>query len=37
MKYDTLKKVNAMENLTDAFNIAEKELGVSKLLDPEGK
>jgi len=35
VKYDTLKKANAMENLTDAFNIAEKELGVSKLLDPE--
>ncbi|KAJ7307474.1 hypothetical protein JRQ81_009495 [Phrynocephalus forsythii] len=32
---DTLKKCNAHYNLQNAFNIAEKELGLTKLLDPE--
>lgn len=33
---DTLKKCNAHYNLQNAFNVAEKELGLTKLLDPEG-
>ncbi|KAK9391252.1 spectrin beta chain non-erythrocytic 2 [Crotalus adamanteus] len=32
---DTLKKCNAHYNLQNAFNVAEKELGLTKLLDPE--
>nr|XP_020669027.1 spectrin beta chain, non-erythrocytic 2 [Pogona vitticeps] len=32
---DTLKRCNAHYNLQNAFNIAEKELGLTKLLDPE--
>uniref|UniRef100_A0A8D2LEI7 Spectrin beta chain n=1 Tax=Varanus komodoensis TaxID=61221 RepID=A0A8D2LEI7_VARKO len=32
---DNLKKCNAHYNLQNAFNIAEKELGLTKLLDPE--
>ena len=34
--YESLKKSNAMFNLQNAFNVAEQELGLSKLLDPEG-
>ena len=26
-----------VENLEQAFNVAEKDLGVTRLLDPEGK
>ena len=26
-----------LENLEHAFNVAEKDLGVTRLLDPEGK
>ena len=26
-----------LENLEQAFNVAEKDLGVTRLLDPEGK
>ncbi|XP_073514564.1 spectrin beta chain, non-erythrocytic 2 isoform X1 [Phyllobates terribilis] len=33
--FDTLKKSNAHHNLQNAFNIAERELGLTKLLDPE--
>ncbi|KAG5853134.1 hypothetical protein ANANG_G00069860 [Anguilla anguilla] len=33
--FDTLKKSNAHYNLQNAFNVAEKELGLTKLLDPE--
>ncbi|XP_043916434.1 spectrin beta chain, non-erythrocytic 1-like isoform X2 [Protopterus annectens] len=33
--FSTLKKSNAHYNLQNAFNVAEKELGLTKLLDPE--
>ncbi|XP_018115461.1 spectrin beta chain, non-erythrocytic 1 isoform X2 [Xenopus laevis] len=33
--FDTLKKSNAHHNLQNAFNTAERELGLTKLLDPE--
>uniref|UniRef100_H2ZPE1 Spectrin beta chain n=1 Tax=Ciona savignyi TaxID=51511 RepID=H2ZPE1_CIOSA len=33
--YDSLKKSNAMHNLQNAFNVAEQQLGLTKLLDPE--
>ncbi|KAG7464539.1 hypothetical protein MATL_G00166650 [Megalops atlanticus] len=35
IEFDTLKKSNAHYNLQNAFNLAEKELGLTKLLDPE--
>ncbi|XP_062341939.1 spectrin family protein isoform X2 [Osmerus eperlanus] len=35
IEFDTLKRSNAHYNLQNAFNVAEKELGVTKLLDPE--
>ncbi|XP_043930077.1 spectrin beta chain, erythrocytic-like isoform X2 [Protopterus annectens] len=35
VEYDKLKKSNAVYNLQNAFNTAEKQLGVTKLLDPE--
>lgn len=35
IEFDTLKKSNAHYNLQNAFNVAEKELGLTKLLDPE--
>lgn len=36
MDFESLKKCNAHYNLQNAFNLAEKELGLTKLLDPEG-
>lgn len=36
LDFESLKKCNAHYNLQDAFNLAEKELGLTKLLDPEG-
>ncbi|XP_078593450.1 spectrin beta chain, non-erythrocytic 1-like isoform X45 [Branchiostoma floridae x Branchiostoma japonicum] len=33
--YDKLQKSNAMHNLNNAFNTAERNLGLAKLLDPE--
>lgn len=33
---ETLRKCNAHYNLQNAFNVAERELGLTKLLDPEG-
>uniref|UniRef100_A0A671S7M4 Spectrin beta chain n=1 Tax=Sinocyclocheilus anshuiensis TaxID=1608454 RepID=A0A671S7M4_9TELE len=33
--FDNLKRSNAHYNLQNAFNVAEKELGLTKLLDPE--
>nr|CAB3266546.1 spectrin beta chain, non-erythrocytic 1-like [Phallusia mammillata] len=33
--YDSLKKSNALHNLQNAFNVAEQQLGLAKLLDPE--
>jgi len=35
MDYDSLDKSNAKENLQKAFDVAEKELGIPALLDPE--
>nr|XP_033811557.1 spectrin beta chain, non-erythrocytic 2 isoform X2 [Geotrypetes seraphini] len=35
IEFDKLKKSNAHYNLQNAFNVAEKELGLTKLLDPE--
>uniref|UniRef100_A0A665VTE2 Spectrin beta chain n=1 Tax=Echeneis naucrates TaxID=173247 RepID=A0A665VTE2_ECHNA len=35
--FDKLKKSNAHYNLQNAFNLAEQHLGLTKLLDPEGK
>ncbi|XP_062454825.1 spectrin beta chain, non-erythrocytic 2 [Rhea pennata] len=32
---DTLRRCNAHYNLQNAFNVAERELGLTKLLDPE--
>uniref|UniRef100_A0A8C1FJ13 Spectrin beta chain n=1 Tax=Cyprinus carpio carpio TaxID=630221 RepID=A0A8C1FJ13_CYPCA len=37
MDFDNLKRSNAHYNLQNAFNVAEKELGLTKLLDPEGE
>lgn len=36
IEFDSLKRSNAHYNLQNAFNIAEKEMGLTKLLDPEG-
>lgn len=36
LDFESLKKCNAHYNLQNAFNLAEKELGLTKLLDPEG-
>uniref|UniRef100_A0A8C0SHT7 Spectrin beta chain n=1 Tax=Canis lupus familiaris TaxID=9615 RepID=A0A8C0SHT7_CANLF len=35
LDFESLKKCNAHYNLQNAFNLAEKELGLTKLLDPE--
>ncbi|KAM3871043.1 spectrin beta chain, erythrocytic [Diretmus argenteus] len=35
--YNSLKRSNPTHNLQNAFNVAEQQLGVTKLLDPEGK
>lgn len=35
--FDKLKKSSAHYNLQNAFNLAEQHLGLTKLLDPEGK
>ncbi|XP_006860931.1 PREDICTED: spectrin beta chain, non-erythrocytic 2 [Chrysochloris asiatica] len=35
LDFEALKKCNAHYNLQNAFNLAEKELGLTKLLDPE--
>ncbi|XP_054482562.1 spectrin family protein isoform X3 [Anoplopoma fimbria] len=35
IEVDNLKRSNAHYNLQNAFNVAEKELGLTKLLDPE--
>uniref|UniRef100_A0A3B4B7A8 Spectrin beta chain, non-erythrocytic 2 n=1 Tax=Periophthalmus magnuspinnatus TaxID=409849 RepID=A0A3B4B7A8_9GOBI len=35
IEFDNLKRSNAHYNLQNAFNIAEKDLGLTKLLDPE--
>ncbi|XP_034056077.1 spectrin family protein isoform X4 [Gymnodraco acuticeps] len=35
IEFDNLKRSNAHYNLQNAFNVAEKDLGLTKLLDPE--
>lgn len=35
IQYDKLTKANPVYNLNNAFNIAEREFGLAKLLDPE--
>uniref|UniRef100_A0A8C3ANU7 Spectrin beta chain n=1 Tax=Cyclopterus lumpus TaxID=8103 RepID=A0A8C3ANU7_CYCLU len=35
IEFDNLKRSNAHHNLQNAFNVAEKDLGLTKLLDPE--
>ncbi|XP_008821078.1 spectrin beta chain, non-erythrocytic 2 isoform X2 [Nannospalax galili] len=35
LDFESLKKCNAHYNLQNVFNLAEKELGLTKLLDPE--
>ena len=35
VQYEKLSKSNAMYNLNHAFNLAEKEFGLTKLLDAE--
>lgn len=35
IQYDKLSKANPTHNLNNAFNVAEKELGLAKLLDAE--
>ena len=35
IQYERLSKSNAMYNLNNAFEVAEKELGIVKLLDVE--
>lgn len=35
--YGNLQRSNPTHNLQQAFNLAEQKLGVTKLLDPEGK
>ena len=36
MEYEGLRSNSAMVNLTNAFDVAFNELGISKLLDAEG-
>lgn len=37
IEFHKLIRSNATHNLQQAFNIAEQNLGLTKLLDPEGK
>ncbi|PIK36831.1 beta chain spectrin-like protein [Apostichopus japonicus] len=37
IQYEKLTKANPVENLNNAFNAAEHNLGISKLLDTEGE
>lgn len=37
VEYNKLKRSNPTHNLQSAFNVAEQQLGVTKLLDPEGE
>lgn len=36
IEYEKLQKSNALYNLSNAFEIAEQQLGLIKFLDPEG-
>lgn len=35
--YEKITKVDAEENLEQAFEVAETQLGITPLLDPEGR
>ena len=35
--YDNMQKSNALFNLKNSFDVAEQQLGLAKLLDPEGE
>ena len=37
IQYEKLSKANPMHNLNNAFNVAESQLGLTKLLDAEGE
>jgi spectrin beta len=37
IQFEKLSKSNAMYNLNNAFNVAEEKLGLTKLLDAEGR
>ena len=37
IEYEKLQKSNALFNLQHAFDVAEQQLGLMKLLDPEGE
>ena len=37
IRYDQLSKSNPHHNLNNAFNTAEEKLGLTSLLDAEGK
>ena len=37
IEYNKLNKGNPMYNLNNAFNVAEEKLGLTRLLDAEGK
>jgi spectrin beta len=36
IQYEKLQKSNALYNLSNAFEVAEDKLGLTRLLDPEG-
>ena len=36
INYDELKATQPLTNLNNAFDVAEKELGIARLLDAEG-
>ena len=36
IEYDKLQKSNALYNLQHGFEVAEQQLGITRLLDPEG-
>lgn len=37
INFEKLKKSNAKHNLENAFTVADRQLGITQLLDPEGK
>jgi len=37
IEYNKLTKANPTYNLNNSFNVAEDKLGLTRLLDPEGR
>ena len=37
IKFEQLKSTQPLSNLNNAFDVAERELGIARLLDAEGK